>query len=281
MTRKKKEEAAPVPARYATIDVAERNDVALVTLNRPEVHNAFDDVLIAELTQALVALDAAPNVRAVVLLGAGDSFCAGADLNWMRRMAGYTYEENVADAEALANLLQTLYAMNKPTIARVHGAAYGGGVGLIACCDVAIAVPEASFALSEVRLGLIPATIGPYVIEAIGVRHARRYFLSGERFAAAEAFRLGLVHDLAPLAELDAKINEILGSLVIAGPHAQAAAKALIRAVAHRPIDRNVMADTVERIATIRATDEAREGMAAFLTRRSAAWVPQSLRKPK
>ncbi len=282
MTRKRKDPAAPAAeARYRTIEVAERNEVALVTLNRPEVHNAFDDELIAELTSALARIDATPNVRAVVLLGAGTTFCAGADLNWMRRMAGYSYEENVADATALAKMLETLYAMSKPTIARVHGPAYGGGVGLVACCDVAISVPEAMFSLSEVRLGLIPATIGPYVIEAIGARHARRYFVSAERFPAAEAFRIGLVHDLAPLAEIDAKINEILGAILQAGPHAQAAAKALIRAVAPRPIDRNVVADTVARIATIRATDEAREGMAAFLTRRDAAWVPQGLRKPR
>jgi len=286
MTRKKSPAAAapaaaPPAAGYRTIDVAERNEVALVTLNRPDVHNAFDDELIRELTAALLALDAAPNVRAVVLLGAGETFCAGADLNWMRRMAGYTYEENVADAEALARLLETLCILSKPTIARVHGAAYGGGVGLIACCDVAIAVPEAMFALSEVRLGLIPSTIGPYVVEAIGARQARRYMLTGERFAAAEAFRIGLVHDLAPMGELDERINELLGSLLLAGPRAQAAAKALVRAVAHRPIDRNVVDDTVARIATIRATDEAREGMAAFLTRRSAAWVPATLRKPK
>jgi methylglutaconyl-CoA hydratase len=279
---KKKQQAvtASTPA-YTAIDVTERNGVALVTLDRPEVHNAFDDTLIAELTRALTALDAAPTVRAVVLLGAGPSFCAGADLNWMRRMAGYSFEENVADATALATLLETLYALSKPTIARVHGAAYGGGVGLIACCDIAIAVPEAIFSLSEARLGLIPATIGPYVVEAIGVRHARRFFISGERFEAADAFRLGLVHDLAPLAELDGRINELLGSLLLAGPHAQAASKALIRAVAHRPIDRNVIADTVARIATVRATDEAREGMAAFLTKRPASWVPDNLRAPK
>jgi methylglutaconyl-CoA hydratase len=280
MAGKKQDKGAARPG-YTTIDVAERNGVALITLNRPEVHNAFDETLIAELTRALAALDAAPTVRAVVLLGAGPSFCAGADLNWMRRMAGYSYEENSADAAALATLLETLYALSKPTIARVHGAAYGGGVGLIACCDIAVAVPDAMFSLSEARLGLIPATIGPYVIEAIGVRHARRYFISGERFEAAEAFRLGLVHDLAPLAELDGKINELLGALLLAGPHAQAAAKALIRAVAHRPIDRNVIDDTVARIATLRATDEAREGMAAFLNRRPAAWVPDNLHTRK
>jgi len=286
VNRKKTEApaAAAVAAKhgaYRTLGVAERDHVAFVTLDRPDVHNAFDDELIRELTAALVALEAAPNVRAIVLQGAGETFCAGADLNWMRRMAGYTYEENVADAEALARLLETLYAVSKPTVARIHGAAYGGGVGLIACCDIAVAVPEASFALSEVRLGLIPSTIGPYVIEAIGVRQARRYMLSGERFGAAEAHRIGLVHEVVPATELDGRVDDILGSLLLAGPRAQAAAKALVRAVAHRPIDRNVTSDTVARIATIRATDEAREGMAAFLTRRSAAWVPATLRRGK
>ena len=274
------EEAAPTNA--GTIDVSERNGVALVTLNRPDVHNAFNETLIAELTDALRALDTNPRVRAIVLLGAGKSFCAGADLKWMERMAGYAYEQNIADAGALARLLQTLACVGKPTIARIHGPSFGGGVGLIACCDIAIATQEATFTLSEVKLGLIPATIGPYVIEAIGVRHARRYMISAERFDAAEAYRIGLVHDIVPNVEaLDGRINELLGSLLLGGPHAQKAAKALVRAVAHRPIDERVVADTAERIATIRASDEGREGLAAFLTRRSPEWVPASLRKKK
>lgn len=285
MARKTQRDGAPKAAElrsFGTIDVAERNAVALVTLNRPDVHNAFDETLIAELTEALRSLDADPRVRAVVLLGAGKSFCAGADLKWMERMAGYAYEQNVADAGALARLLQTLAGLTKPTIARVHGPAYGGGVGLVACCDIAIAAQEATFALSEAKLGLIPATIAPYLIEAIGARHARRYMITAERFAAAEAYRIGLVHDLAPSLEaLDGRINDLLGSILLAGPHAQTAAKALVRAVAHRPIDERVIADTAERIATVRASDEGREGIAAFLTRRSPAWVPQSLRKKK
>ena len=285
MARKPKTETATEASAakvYDTIDVAERNDVALVTLNRPDVHNAFDETLITELTEALRALDANPRVRAVVLLGAGKSFCAGADLKWMERMAGYAYEQNVADAGALARLLQTLAGLSKPTIARVHGPAYGGGVGLVACCDIAIATQAATFALSEAKLGLIPATIGPYVIEAVGARHARRYMITTERFDAAEAYRIGLVHDLAASVEaLDARINELLGALLLAGPHAQKAVKALVRAVAHRPIDERVIADTAERIATVRASDEGREGIAAFLTRRSPAWVPESLRKKK
>jgi methylglutaconyl-CoA hydratase len=285
MARKPKTESIPAPAAsgsFRTIDVAERNDVALVTLNRPDVHNAFDETLIAELTDALRSLDASPRVRAVVLLGAGKSFCAGADLKWMERMAGYAYEQNLADAGTLAELLRTLAGLTKPTIARVHGPAFGGGVGLVACCDIAIAAQEATFALSEAKLGLIPATIAPYVIEAMGARHARRYMLTAERFDAAEAYRIGLVHDLAPSVEaLDARVNDLLGAILLAGPHAQKAAKALVRAVAHRPIDERVIADSAERIATVRASEEGREGIAAFLSRRSPAWVPQSLRKKK
>jgi len=285
MARKAKPESVPAVAAvksFGSIEVAERNDVALVTLNRPDVHNAFDETLIAELTEALRALDASPRVRAVVLLGAGTSFCAGADLKWMERMAGYAYEQNVADAGALARLLQTLAGLTKPTIARVHGPAYGGGVGLVACCDIAIAAQEATFALSEAKLGLIPATIGPYVIEAIGARHARRYMITAERFDAAEAYRIGLVHDLAAsIEDLDGRINALLGAMLLAGPQAQKAAKALVRAVAHRPIDERVIADTAERIADVRASDEGREGIAAFLARRSPAWVPASLRKKK
>jgi methylglutaconyl-CoA hydratase len=237
-------------------------------------------MVIAELTQALALIEANPRVRAVVLLGAGESFCAGADLAWMERMAGFSYEQNVGDARALAGLLQALASLPKPTIARVHGPAHGGGVGLVACCDIAVAAMEATFCLSEVKLGLIPATIGPYVVEAIGARAARRYMLTGERFDAAEAYRIGLVHDIVPSLEvLDERVNELLGLLMAAGPHAQRAAKALVRAVAHRPVDEHLIADTAERIATIRASDEAREGIAAFLTRRSPAWVPEGLRK--
>ena len=285
MTRKTKAPdplAPPAMPDFKTIGVADRNGVALVTLDRPDRHNAFDETMIAELTQALAVIEASPRIRAVVLLGAGASFCAGADLAWMERMAGFSYEENVGDARALAHLLQALSSLPKPTIARVHGPAYGGGVGLVACCDIAVAAMEATFALSEAKLGLIPATIGPYVIEAIGARAARRYFLTAERFDAAEAYRIGLVHDIVPSLEaLDERVNELLGHLMLAGPHAQAAAKALVRAVAHRPIDERVVADTAERIATIRATDEAREGIAAFLTRRSPAWVPEGLRKKR
>jgi methylglutaconyl-CoA hydratase len=260
---------------YATLQVDIRNAVALVTLNRPEVHNAFDETLIAELTAALSASEADETVRAVVLLGAGESFCAGADLNWMRKMARFSRAQNLADAKALAAMLATLNTLSKPTIARVHGAAFGGGVGLVACCDLAVAAHDATFAFSEARLGLIPATISPYVIEAIGARAARRYFLTAERFSAAEAYRLGLLHELVPPQELDTRINELLGFLVTAGPCAQAESKALIRAIAHRPIDARMLADTARRIAGARASPEGHEGVAAFLAKRKPAWVPR------
>jgi methylglutaconyl-CoA hydratase len=264
--------------RYATINVDVRESIAIVVLARPDVHNAFDATLIRELTQALEAIDADAGVRAVVLLGAGKSFCAGADLNWMRKMAGYGAAENLADAMALAGMLRTLHRLGKPTIARVHGSAFGGGVGLVACCDIAFAAHDATFALSEAKLGLVPATIAPYVVEAIGARQARRYFLSAERFTAAEAFRIGLVHDLQPLDELDGRINELLGALLLAGPRAQAECKELIRAVAARPIDDKVIADTAARIARVRGSAEGKEGVAAFLAKRSPAWVPAGLK---
>ena len=262
-------------ARYETIDIAVRNAIAIITLNRPEVHNAFNETLIAELTAALKALDRDESVRAVVLTGAGESFCAGADLNWMRKMAKFSPAENLADVRALATMLATLNGLSKPTLARAHGNVFGGGVGLVACCDIALAEFNAIFAFSEARLGLIPATISPYVIAAIGARAARRYFLTGERFTAAEAFRIGLLHDLTPPAELDARINEMLGFLVTAGPRAQTEGKALIRAVANRSVDTKVVADTARRMARIRTTPEAKEGITAFLGKRRASWVPK------
>jgi methylglutaconyl-CoA hydratase len=266
-------------ARYSTLTVEVRESVALVMLARPDVHNAFDATLIRELTQALAAIDGDADVRAVVLLGDGKSFCAGADLNWMKETASYDDERNLADAKELAWMLRTLYLLGKPTIARVHGSVYGGGVGLVSCCDIAFAAQDATFALSETKLGLIPATIAPYVVEAIGARQARRYFLSAERFTAAEAFRIGLVHDIHPIGELDARINELLGTLLMAGPRAQAEAKALIRAVASRPIDNAVIADTAARVARVRGSAEGKEGVGAFLEKRVPAWVPDALRE--
>jgi methylglutaconyl-CoA hydratase len=254
-------------------DVTVRGGVATVTLNRPEVHNAFDETSIANLTAAFVSLDDNPDVRVVILAGAGRSFCAGADLNWMKRMAAFGHDENLADAQALAAMLRVIYALSKPTIARIHGAAYGGGVGLVAACDIALAVPEATFALSEAKLGLIPATIGPYVIEAIGARQARRYFLTAERFDAAQARAIGLVHEVVAADALDARIDALVAQLRAASPAAQLECKALIRGVAHRPIDEDVIAGTAEHIAAVRASNEGREGVAAFLEKRTPAWL--------
>jgi len=264
-----------------TLDVDVRNNIGLVALNRPDVHNAFNEKLIGELTTVLQALDAQAAVRAVVLTGHGKSFCAGADLNWMKKMAAYDAAENLADAQALALMLRTLNGLSKPTVACVRGAAFGGGVGLVACCDIAVAAHDAIFSLSEAKLGLIPATISPYVIEAIGARQARRYFLTAERFTAAEAFRIGLVHDIVPEPELDARINQLLGDLLVAGPVAQLECKALIRGVAHKPIDADVIAGTAEHIAAVRASPEGKEGVAAFLGKRSPKWVPEALRTSK
>ena len=268
-------------ARYDTLDVAVRNGIGLIALNRPAVHNAFNETLIAELTAALQAMAADDGVRIVVLVGRGRSFCAGADLNWVKKMAAFGAAENRADASAYARMLSTLDRLEKPTVATVHGSAFGGGVGLIACCDIAIAAQDATFAVSEAKLGLIPAMISPYVVEAIGPRQARRLFLTAESITAAEAYRLGLVHDLAPAAELESRVNELLGRLLLAGPNAQRECKALIRTVAHRPIDDGVIAYTVEQIAVARASPEGREGVAAFLGKRTPAWVPKSLQTSK
>ena len=249
-----------------------RDGVATLTLNRPERHNAFDDGLIRELTGALRAVGEEPEVHAVVLAGEGRSFSAGADLAWMQRVAGYGEQENYDDALALAGLMEVLDALPKPTVARVHGAAIGGGVGLVSACDIALAADAAKFALSEVRLGLIPAAISPYVVKAIGERQARRYFVTGERFDAAEAARLGLVHEFVPAAELDARLGELLGDLRGNGPRAMGAAKALARRVGRGPVDEAMIADTARRIAEVRVGPEAQEGIAAFLDKRRPDW---------
>jgi methylglutaconyl-CoA hydratase len=246
--------------------------VARLSLDRPEIRNAFDDALIAALTQALRALDADDKVRAVVLAGNGPAFCAGADLNWMKRMAGYTYEQNLADARALAAMLKTLDRMRKPTLARVHGPAFAGGVGLVAACDIAVGVPEAKFCLSEAKLGLSPATISPYVVRAMGERAARRYFLSAEVFDANEAHRIGLLSMVSPSEKLDGEIEEILKHLVQGGPEALAKIKDLIRFVSSGDVDDALIDDTARRIAEIRVSPEGREGIASFLEKRKPAW---------
>ena len=255
-----------------TLDITRDGPVATIWMHRPEVHNAFDETLIADLTAACRDLDADDSVRAVVLAGRGKSFSAGADLAWMKRAANYTVEENLADAGALAAMLRALADMKKPTVARVQGAALGGGTGLTAACDIAIASSAAVFATSEVKFGIIPSAISPYVLRAIGPRQALRYFQSAERFDAARARELGLVHEVVAPEALDAKVAEVVASLLQCGPKAQGAAKDLIRAVAHQPIGDAVVADTVQRIAHLRATPEAREGVAAFLEKRAPDW---------
>ena len=260
--------------QYEMLEVAQRDAVATVWMNRPEVRNAFNETMIAELTAAFRALDEDTDVRAVVLAGRGPAFCAGADLNWMKKMAGYSFEENRRDAMGLAEMLHALHAMSKPTLARVHGPAFAGGMGLLAACDIAVASQDAEFCLSEVKLGLIPATISPYVIAAMGERAAHRYFLTAERFSATEAFRIGLVQALTVPGELDAKIDEILGQLVQAGPDSLAATKDLICAVAGRPLDAALIEDTAARIAKARASAEGKEGVRSFLEKRKPAWHP-------
>ncbi|MCG8596257.1 MAG: enoyl-CoA hydratase/isomerase family protein [Kiloniellales bacterium] len=254
------------------LEEVDDHGVARLVLNRPEVHNAFNDVLIAELTSALKRLEQDPKVRAVLLAAEGKSFSAGADLNWMKRMAGYSEEENRADARGLAGLMRTLNDLTKPTIALVQGAAYGGGVGLVACCDIAIAATRAGFCLSEVKLGLIPAVISPYVVAAIGARAARRYFVTAERFDAEAALRLGLVQEVVAPEELEAAGRRVLDALLAGGPEAQAAAKRLVRDTAGRPIDDALVEETAKRIAAVRAGAEAREGVSAFLEKRPPAW---------
>lgn len=261
--------------------VEKRNQVAIVTLNRPELRNAFDDVLIAALTEALRGLDRDPAVHVIVLAGAGSAFCAGADLNWMKRMAGYTQEQNFEDALGLARMLQTLDRLSKPTIARVHGPAFAGGVGLVAACDIAIGSQDAEFCLTEVKLGLSPSTISPYVVRAMGERAARRYMLSAERFTAAEAYRLGLLSDIATAAELDACINALLGHLLAGGRTALAGTKDLIRRVASGTVDDAMVRDTARRIASIRVSREGKEGIAAFLDKRKPAWLAGSAKQSK
>ena len=254
------------------LNVDIRNAVARVTLERPEVRNAFDDALIHELKITFEKLNQDTAVRVVVLAGNGTAFCAGADLNWMKRMAGYGYGENLADAQGLATMLATLDRMDKPTIARVHGPAFAGGTGLVAACDIAVGTPEAKFCFSEARLGLSPATISPYVLRAIGERQARRYFLTAEVFGAEEAYRIGMLSLLTPAEKLDATIDELIKHLLAGGPHAHARITDLVRAVSHRPVDDALSAETAKRIAEIRVSPEGREGIASFLEKRKAAW---------
>jgi len=255
------------------IHVARR--VAVVWLAREQARNAFNETLSAELTAAGTKLGADDAVRAIVLAGRGPAFCAGADLDWMRRMAGYSDAENRADARALAQMLRTIFLCPKPTVARVHGDAYAGGMGLIAACDIAVAASSVHFCLSETRLGLIPATIAPYVVRAMGEQAARRYALTAERFDAAEALRLGFVHAVAAPDALDAQVETILAALLQTSASAVGEAKRLVRDVASRPIDDALLDDTAGRIAATRASADGREGVRAFLDKRKPRWIAE------
>lgn len=254
------------------VTTSQRGPIAHLSLSRPDLHNAFNDEMIRQITEAFAALGADPAVRVIVLRAEGKSFSAGGDLNWMRRMVGYTFEQNVADAKALSAMYRAIRDCPKPVIARVHGAAYGGGVGLVAACDIAAALESARFCLSEVKLGLIPAVISPFVLEKISVAHARRYFLTAEVFPAAEARRIGLVAEVFPgEAETDAFIGQLCDSLLANGPEALAACKELIRTVQHAAFPQ-VQTLTARRIAERRASAEGQEGMRAFLEKRKPKW---------
>ncbi|HEY4066725.1 MAG TPA: enoyl-CoA hydratase/isomerase family protein [Burkholderiaceae bacterium] len=257
-----------------TLELIRRSPhVAEVWLNRPEVRNAFNDSVIHELGAAFATLGDDPQLRAIVLGGRGKAFCAGADLGWMREMAGYTWERNRADAQALADMLWLIDRCPVPIVGRVHADCYAGGVGLAAVCDVLVAAQGANFCLSEARLGLMPATISPYVIRAMGEQAARRYFLTAERFSAAQAHAMGFVHEVCPPEALDAKVGELVAALVANGPMAVRACKSLVQNVAGQPITAPLREETARRIADIRASDEGREGVQSFLNKRTPAWL--------
>ncbi len=256
------------------LKITRRGAVATVTLSRPEVRNAFNEALIAELTTAFTTLGQDPALRAIVLAAEGKAFCAGADLNWMKAMAGYSWDENHADAGRLAEMLWTIYSCPLPVIARVQGDVYAGGVGLVSCADIVVAVDAAGFCLSEAKLGLLPATIGPYVVRALGEQASRRYFVTAERFSAADAHRLGLVHELVSTPEqLDEKVEALAATLCANGPAAVRACKKLVQDLAHAPITPALRDDTARRIADIRASAEGREGVQSFLNKSKPSWL--------
>ena len=258
---------------FTKLQLTIEGPVARIRLDQPDTRNAFDDIVIAELTQAFVEAGDAAQVKAIVLGANGPAFCAGANLNWMRRMADYTRDENLADAGKLADMLRTIAECPKPTIARVQGDVYAGGMGLVAACDMAVSVDTAWYCLSEVKIGLIPATISPYVIRAMGARASQRYFLTAERFTAAEAHRIGFVHEVVAADAIDAKVDELLKALSGASPAAVHACKTLLADVTGREIDDALIAKTVDGIADIRASDEGREGVQAFLQKRKPSWL--------
>jgi methylglutaconyl-CoA hydratase len=258
---------------FQTIAVTVQHHVATVTLNRPEVRNAFNEIMIGELAGAFRALGAEAGIRVIVLAANGPAFCAGGDLNWMQKMAGFTRDENLADAAQLADMLRTLYACPKPVVAKVQGDCYAGGMGLVAACDIALAAEAANFCLSEAKLGLIPATISPYAIRAMGESAARRYFLTAERFDAREAHRIGFVHEVVSADGLDATVAGVVKALATNSPNAVKEAKRLVRDVAGAPLTDALLADTAERIADIRSSDEGKEGVRAFLEKRKPGWL--------
>jgi methylglutaconyl-CoA hydratase len=257
---------------YQTIELNISDSVATVTLNRPEVFNAFNEVAIAELEDCVHSMGQRDDVRVILLAARGKCFSAGADLAWMKRMAQLSHEENLADAQQLATMLHSIYTCPKPVVARIQGDAFGGGVGLIAAADIAVAVDSARFGLSEVTLGLIPATISPYVIRAIGARTARRYFTTGERFAATEAQRIGLIHEIVTSDRLDATVHAIVSAIVKNGPNAVAKSKQLIQDIEGRSLSEELLTETAQRIAQVRTSEEAREGVRAFLEKRPPSW---------
>ncbi len=260
--------------RSVLLQVDDRG-AAVVTLNRPQIHNAFDETMVSGLTDIFQEVAESNDIRVMVLQARGESFCAGADLNYMRRLADASEQENLRDAEKFARLLRTLYEIPHPTVALVQGATYGGGVGLTAACDMAVAVKYAIFALTETKLGLIPAIIGPYIVEAIGARQARRYFLTAERFSGFDAQRIGLVHEVVSTdTALQAQGEHIIDQVLKTAPEASAESKRLVREISGRPIDEKLMDDMVRRIAKRRAAPEGKEGMAAFLDHRKPSWVP-------
>lgn len=252
-----------------------RPGVARVVLDRPEVRNAFDDVLISRLTEAFETLASDDAVRVVVLAGEGTAFCAGADLSWMKRMVSYGPDENRRDAAALAEMFRRIDACPKPVVGRIQGAALGGGAGLVAVCDVAVAAEDAFLGTTEVRLGIVPAVISPFVVRKIGESHARRWFLTGERFSSSEALRAGLVHAVVPAVELDAEVDRVVDALLLGGPEALALSKDLARRMGHLPLD-EALEEATGVIAARRASAEGQEGMRAFLERRSPSWVARS-----
>ena len=258
---------------FTKLKLTTEGAIARIWLDQPDTRNAFDDVVIVELTQAFAEAGKAAQVKAIVLGANGPAFCAGANLNWMRRMADYTRDENLADAGKLADMLRTIAECPKPTIARVQGDVYAGGMGLVAACDMAVSADTAWYCLSEVKIGLIPATISPYVIRAMGARASQRYFLTAERFTAAEAHRIGFVHEVVTADALDAKVDELLKALTGASPAAVRACKTLLADVTGHAIDKALIAKTVDGIADIRASDEGREGVQAFLQKRKPAWL--------